>query len=448
MGTSRNWSCITAAAALVLALGGVSAFGASVEIISPSAGSELNGSVKVTARVAVQPGETLDKVMLQTSRGDMVRMAPEFADTYSATLDTTALRNGRQPLLVVASARGENPSVLHPDRNAWQSTIRNWEAEIQVMVANPYHYYWGDLHAHTSYSDGAGLPKDAYAFARDKAHLDFFAVTDHSPLLTFDEYQDVIAQAEQANQPGRFAALWGFEEPGTYGHICFYMTSTPSLPGRLDALYQAAGEMGLVGHFNHPSVTTQPGAVFQNDFEGFRYVATADRAMAVVEVKNTNQEAAYIKLLDSGWHVGAAGCEDQHEQTWGMGKTWTVALAPALTRETILEALRSRRTYSAADRNLELSFTVDGEDMGAQIARPAGKLTCLVTVLDPDPDDVIDHIDLVLDGQMVATIRPKLTRYAWSVPVEFLAGRHYCFVRVGQAGDRLTWSSPVWVEAY
>ena len=424
------------------------ALAASVQIISPSAGSELNGAVKVTARVAVQPGETLDQVMLQTSRGDRVRMAPEFADTYAATLDTTALRNGRQPLLVVASARGEDPSVLHPDRNAWQSTIRSWAAEIQVMVANPYHYYWGDLHAHTSYSDGAGLPKDAYAFARDRARLDFFAVTDHSPLLTFDEYQDVIAQAEQANQPGRFAALWGFEATGPQGHINFYMTSTPRLPSRLDALYQSAGEMGLVGHFNHPSVTTPPGAAFRNDFEGFRYVPAGDRAMAVVEVKNANQEAAYIKLLDSGWHVGAAGCEDQHEQAWGMGKTWTVALAPALTREAILEALRSRRTYSTADRNLELSFTVDGEDMGAQIARPAGKLTCMVTVLDPDPDDIVDRIEWFLDGQVVATIRPKLTKYVWAVPVEFPAGRHYCFVRVAQVGDRLTWSSPVWVSAY
>ena len=170
--------------------------------------------------------------------------------------------------------------------------------------------------------------------------------------------------------------------------------------------------------------------------------------MAVVEVKNANQEAAYIKLLDSGWHVGAAGCEDQHEQAWGMGKTWTVALAPALTREAILEALRSRRTYSTADRNLELSFTVDGEDMGAQIARPAGKLTCMVTVLDPDPDDIVDRIEWFVDGQVVATIRPKLTKYVWAVPVEFPAGRHYCFVRVAQAGNRLTWSSPVWVSAY
>jgi len=451
MNSRLSFRRIAPAAGLVMALATVfvvSAFAASVEVLSPSAGAELSGSAKVVARVVVQPGDKLDQVLLQTSRGEMLRMAPEFADTYQATLDTTTLRNGRQALLVIAYAKGGDEPSLHPSEKAWESPVRNWCVELPVTIANPYRCYWGDLHAHTSYSDGAGLPKDAYEFARDKAKLDFFAVTDHSPLLTMDEYQDVIAAAEQANQPGRFVTLWGVEATEVTGHINFYMAPTPRLPSNLDLLYRVAGEMALLGQFNHPSINPDPKRLGRNDFQGFHYSPLADRCMAMVEVKNATQEAAYLKLLDAGWHVGVVGCHDAHDRVWGLGNSWTVALAPSLTREAILDALWSRRTYSTADRNLELLFSVDGEDMGAQIARPAGRYTCLVTASDPDADNIIDRLDLVLDGQVTATAKPKLTKYAWSVPVDFPAGRHYVFARVTQVGEKTTWSSPVWVEAY
>jgi hypothetical protein len=170
--------------------------------------------------------------------------------------------------------------------------------------------------------------------------------------------------------------------------------------------------------------------------------------MAMVEVRSAVEEAAYIRLLDAGWHVGAAGCQDAHDRVWGLGKTWTVALAPALTRDAILDALWSRRTYSTADRNLELTFSVDGEDMGAQIVRRAGRYICLVIALDPDPEDLIDRVDFFLDGQVITTVRPKLPKCVWSEPVDLAAGRHYIFVRITQVGEKITWSSPVWVEAY
>src|SRR6185295_8876946 len=42
--------------------------------------------------------------------------------------------------------------------------------------------YFGNLHSHTSYSDGVQTPPDAYTFAHFNAQtpLDFLAVTDHN----------------------------------------------------------------------------------------------------------------------------------------------------------------------------------------------------------------------------------------------------------------------------
>jgi hypothetical protein len=424
------------------------ALGAEVRIVSPVPGAQLSGVVEVKATVTPQPGEKLDQIILETSKGERLPMLRQQGDSYAVSLDTAKLSNGRQALLVIVSARGEEPSVLQSSDQSWSSSIRNWMAEVPVRIANPYHCYWGDLHAHTSYSDGAGLPKDAYEYARAKAGLDFFAVTDHSPLLTFDEYKDVIAQAEANYQPGRFVTLWGVEATEAAGHLNFYMTSTPRLPSDLDSLYRAAAEMGLLGHFNHPSVEPVAGQPWKDDFQAFHYYPAADRSLAMVEVRSASEEAAYIRLLEAGWHVGAAGCEDRHDRAWGSGNTWTVALAHELTREAILDALWSRRTYSTADRNLQLTVTIDGEDMGSQIARPAGLLSAMVTAVDLDAGNVIEQIDWLVDGQVAKSARPGLPKWAWAETLSFPAGKHYCFVRITQAGGHMTWSSPIWVTAY
>jgi len=40
--------------------------------------------------------------------------------------------------------------------------------------------FFGNLHSHTSYSDGTGTPEEAYRHARDVARLDFLAITEHN----------------------------------------------------------------------------------------------------------------------------------------------------------------------------------------------------------------------------------------------------------------------------
>ena len=90
--------------------------------------------------------------------------------------------------------------------------------------------------------------------------------------------------------------------------------------------------------------------------------------------------------------------------------------------------------------------------MGAQLTRPAGPLNCEVMVNDRSGDR-IHRIDLVLDGKQVVSVRPGTMQYAWSVPVDFPKGKHYLYARVYQtdkekAADRISYSAPVWVNAW
>ena len=64
--------------------------------------------------------------------------------------------------------------------------------------------YKGELHAHTSDSDGVGTPRDAYIYARDVAGLDFFAVTDHSNSSSSATYHKThLDVAAEQYQPGK-----------------------------------------------------------------------------------------------------------------------------------------------------------------------------------------------------------------------------------------------------
>src|SRR4051812_8057402 len=49
-----------------------------------------------------------------------------------------------------------------------------WSAALAAQSV-----YFGNLHSHTSYSDGSGTPAEAYAMARQEG-LNFFAITEHN----------------------------------------------------------------------------------------------------------------------------------------------------------------------------------------------------------------------------------------------------------------------------
>ena len=73
-------------------------------------------------------------------------------------------------------------------------------------------------------------------------------------------------------------------------------------------------------------------------------------------------------------------------------------------------------------------------------------VTVAVKVEDPDPDDAIAKVEILLDGKVTETGesgKPQCELEAdWSLP----SGKHYCFVKVTQADGNQLWSAPIWVR--
>lgn len=86
-------------------------------------------------------------------------------------------------------------------------------------------------------------------------------------------------------------------------------------------------------------------------------------AVALVEVFNgddTPAVASYQKALDLGWHVGPAAGFDNHGDSWYELPSRTGVLAPALTRELILEAIPTERVCASQDPRAKIWYQLNG----------------------------------------------------------------------------------------
>ena len=103
---------------------------------------------------------------------------------------------------------------------AFTATVVGAAGTYRASGASPtiggYNVYYGQLHSHTTLSDGSGTPDQAYKYARDTALLDFFSIADHcsypyNSMMTVAEYQAMQATANSYNQDGTYVTFWGFE---------------------------------------------------------------------------------------------------------------------------------------------------------------------------------------------------------------------------------------------
>ena len=296
-------------------------------------------------------------------------------------------------------------------------------SKIDFTVADEHDYrlFRGQVHSHSVRSDGAGTPEEAYAYAK-AAGADFFALTDHSQYLTQAEYDEVIKTAARFDEPGRFAALYGFEmtwygQCGLWGHMNVLEDPTlendPLGTGMPELLDRTAAAPASICMFNHP------GDVW-GDFG--RYASCTEEhkeRVRLVEINGAEYNRSYMLMLDRGWHVAPLFNEDNHEKKWTTESGATgVVMAPALTRSNILTAMRRGRTYSTQDKTLEIRYSINGALPGDTLQNPS-HLTVTADLKTESPAG-IGKLELLTEyGMVVATADAgALPAYRWQVELD------------------------------
>jgi len=324
-------------------------------------------------------------------------------------------------------------------------------------LAEDYNCYFGNTHAHTTYSDGKQMPSDHYSMAK-AAGYDFYAITNHALAkykgFTQESYEATKKEADKFTDAA-FVAICGFEfsendGPGGTGHLCAlnttgYLDATGNevnLPVFYDWLTKQ--KTTVAASFNHPGVNT---------YDSYGYLTASRREeVQMYEVINSGKPhyEGFIAALEKGWRVAPIAAEDGHG-TGRIKDTYrTGVLATSLTRENLMQAMRARRVYCTWDKNLRLQFIANGRIMGSVLASPTS-LEFTVIVSDPDTSDAGDAIAKIeivgKKGAAVASKEFASHEVKWTTTCE--PKDDYYFVKVYTADKTdgpTAYSAPIWIE--
>ena len=330
--------------------------------------------------------------------------------------------------------------------------------------------YFGQLHAHTDISNGAGSVEEAFQYASQVDGLDFFAVTDHSD--SFDNADmgaidadgaDISAdwaagkQAAASVTNGDFVGLFGFEmtwpEDKQLGHISTFNTpgwqtrdqaDFENVPTALENYYKALTAVpGSVSQFNHPDTV-------HGDFERFdHYSPQYDAAVSLLEVAGEDGvvDCEYYDLaLDKGWHVAPTNNQNNHNGQWGdASEARTVVLAKSLTEEALYAAMKDRRVYATQDSDLAIYYELNGTVMGSIIPKSE---SAAVTVFLSDPtDEAIGNVEVVTDGGAVL-VSEYVETPSQVLELSASSGHSYYYLRITQPDGDVAVTAPVWMDGY
>ena len=311
--------------------------------------------------------------------------------------------------------------------------------------ASEMNLYAGELHAHTSESDGQGTVKEAYTYARDVAKLDFFSITDHSNSITATKYQNTHKPvANSFNDPGTFVALYGYEQTYSaatyYGHLnTLNYTSITTRSTLLQNYYSMmAKRSDSLVMFNHP------GYKWGNFCEYEFWSEAYDEVVNLAEIKGKSYDVEYALCLTKGWHVSPLYNEDNHSANWGNAYEYCgYALAPSLTRQNIIEAFQKNRTYTTTDKTLKVYYKINDEWMGSRLNNPD---TLKVSVsLSTQKAIGLGKVSLIAeDNIVVASVNlGRKKTYEWNFEVD--PEYDYYYIKVHSDS---TWcvTAPIWIE--
>ena len=323
-------------------------------------------------------------------------------------------------------------------------TYHKWD--FAIGDGKEMNLYCGQVHCHTADSDGKGTPEQAFSHARNVTHMDYFAITEHSNCYERDTYIKQIALTNKRNEPGKFAALYGFEmtwhqSNGFWGHTNLLNTKWAcydTYQTDLDAFNSMVREHPEgVAMFNHPGDTWGNSDNFR-PFDG-----NLKDMYALVEVNGARHHAGYALALSRGWHVAPVLNEDNHHADWGESGGMGYVLAPALTRENILDGMRRRRTYSTTDRTMQVRYRVNGAWLGSVLNDPE-KLDIEVEVT-TENENGIGKLELLTEDSIVVAVveAGALGEFCWHV--ELTPDFDYYYLRITN-GSSYTVTAPIFVE--
>ena len=249
------------------------------------------------------------------------------------------------------------------------------ESFTTVPLESHARWYRGDLHLHTTHSDGScasqsgkSVPCPLFVSVEEAAHhgLDFLAVTDHNTTSTYDEERELQPYFDKLLLiPGRelttysgHANVWGTTE------FIDFRAGGPNLRSKDDMLAQARA-LGALVSINHPIGPDAEhciGCAWNEVNADNTKIAAGEQAtdmhlVSAIEVINgpAGGASGYFHASDiefweaqlrRGFHITAVGGSDTHRPDLDtIGLPTTVVYARDLSVAAILDGIRAGHVF-------------------------------------------------------------------------------------------------------
>jgi len=339
----------------------------------------------------------------------------------------------------IRGLRASRGGVLRLDVTARDGALAGVSNPVVIRDEWPERVYWGDIHQHTYLADGRGTPSANYASGANEACLDFCAVTPHQeytfgpPLVHVpgaepqQGWAELVEATERWNRPS-FATILGSEAGSLElhaGHMNAYYLSTANEPELLEF---ASGprvtkygdlDVGSYARYvetlrrRHGDVLLLPHAHAGGGPGRFDLPVLPDiqTNVEVVSVHGVFEEF-YHAWLAHGHRVGVHGGGDNHMPATGNCNPGchypntnglTGAFAPGLSRRSVWDAFRQRRTCAVTgNQRIFLEFGVNDVAMGG-VLQEGGRGRARVSVAGTAP---VLCVSLLRNGNVFKEYRP------------------------------------------
>ena len=356
-----------------------------------------------------------------------------------------------------------------------------------LLKAQTLNYYYGNIHAHTSYSDGnkdsatsnMTTPIQDFNYARQSLQTDFYGISEHNHngagMLSPYYFNKGLKDADSANVDGQFVAMYGMEWGviSTGGHVLIYgfdslcgwdfgnneiyvpQTDYMKLWKTINRKQNTFAYLAHPQYDDYSNLFSQP----VNAIADSAIIGMAMRSGPAFSTNNNYSNpssstylARYNDALKQGYHIGVGLDHDTHNSVFDRQSAGRlVVMAPILNRQEIIGAFKRIRFYSSDDWNVKVDFKVNTMPMGSDFVN-AGNPTIAVSITDPDGEAT--SLISVYYGVPGSGIAPTLlTSVNNSNTLNYThnitdGSKYYYYLYVSQADGNKIWSSPIWYKRY
>lgn len=345
-----------------------------------------------------------------------------------------------------------------------------------LRLPDNYQILFGDIHQHSSISDGMGTVDQCYVRSRHIYKHDFAALSDHEwfvgNLITPSEWEWIKIVGRQFDKEPDFITFAAYEwttprTPVGFGHKNVYFAdwdqkifSFKKGASHTKDLFQLVKEHNAIAIPHHIGWT---GTDWENHDEQAQPVIEMISAHGAYEYMGNEPIAHRGGMtgnfiqdgLAQGLKFGMLGSSDGHGLQWHGGiarkeDVWQTGLTGAVVRErskrAIMEALKQKRVYATSGAAIQLEFRINNRWMGEVIQS------------DKPPEIFINvegtarlhYVTLLRNNQPIVTFGRDIAeghgvRMNY-VDTTVIPGKHWYYLRVLQENGEMAWSSPIWVE--